>query len=54
MKIQYGTKTIEFDALSDWGIQAGGFMVILVTLIVLYVGVLPNEFISWATQSVIW
>ena len=48
------TKTIEFDALSDWGIQAGGFMVILVTLIVLYVGVLPNEFISWATQSVIW
>ncbi|AWT49427.1 NADH-quinone oxidoreductase subunit N [Psychrobacter sp. YP14] len=47
-------KTIEFDALGDWGIQVGGIMVILVTLIVLYVGVLPNDFIVWATKSIIW
>jgi len=48
------TRTIEFDALGEWGIQAGGLMVILVTLIVLYVGILPNEFIGWATQAIIW
>lgn len=48
------TRTIEFDALGDWGIQVGGIMVLLVTLIVLYVGVLPNDFIGWAMQSIIW
>lgn len=48
------TRTIEFDALGDWGIQVGGMMVILVTLIVLYVGVLPNDFLLWATQSILW
>ncbi|HBH33483.1 MAG TPA: NADH-quinone oxidoreductase subunit N, partial [Psychrobacter sp.] len=48
------TRTIEFDALGEWGIQAGGLMVILVTLIVLYVGILPNDFIGWATQAIIW
>lgn len=48
------TRTMEFDAIGDWGIQAGGLMVILATLIVLYVGIVPNDFIIWATQSAIW
>ncbi|PNK60032.1 NADH-quinone oxidoreductase subunit N [Psychrobacter sp. FDAARGOS_221] len=47
-------RTMEFDALWHWGIQVGGLMVILVTLLVIYVGVLPNNFILWATQSIMW
>lgn len=48
------TKTIEFDARGHWGIQAGGLMVLLATLAVVYFGVLPNDFIIWATKAVIW
>lgn len=32
----------EYDAVNHWGIQVGGIMVILVTLAVLYFGILPN------------
>lgn len=32
----------EYDAVNHWGIQAGGIMVMLVTLAVLYFGILPN------------
>ena len=45
---------IEFDALWRWGAQTGGLMVILVTLIVLYFGVLPSKLIEWSTLAMIW
>lgn len=32
----------EYDAVNHWGIQAGGIMVMLVTLLVLYFGIFPN------------
>lgn len=42
------TTPLEYDAVSHWGIKAGGLMVILVTLAVLYFGILPNGLIEWA------
>lgn len=32
----------EYDAVNHWGIQAGGIMVMIVTLMVLYFGIFPN------------
>lgn len=32
----------EYDAVNHWGVQAGGIMVMLVTLLVLYFGIFPN------------
>ncbi|WP_019673316.1 NADH-quinone oxidoreductase subunit NuoN [Psychrobacter lutiphocae] len=46
--------TMQFDALWHWGVQVGGLMVLVVTLIVIYVGILPNNFILWAMQSIMW
>lgn len=43
--------TIEFDAAWHWGIQAGGVMVMVVTFLVFYLGVLPSEFIELATNA---
>lgn len=48
------SKTMEFDARWHWGIQVGGLMVIVVTLTVIYFGILPNDFILWSDHSIIW
>lgn len=32
------------DAVNHWGIQAGGIMVLLVTLAVLYFGIFPKRY----------
>ncbi len=38
-------KQKDFDAVNHWGMQAGGIMVLLVTLAVLYFGILPDSLI---------
>lgn len=48
------TETIEYDAHNHWGVRVGGLMVMAVTLIVVYFGVLPNSLIEWANQAQIW
>ena len=45
---------IHFDAINHWGAQVGGIMVMLVTLVVIYFGVLPSDLILWAEQARIW
>lgn len=47
-------KFIEYDAAWHWGIGAGGIMVMAVTLLVVYFGVLPNSLIEWASYARIW
>ena len=40
---------IEFDVSGQWGIRTGGIMVIAVTAIILFFGILPNSMIEWAS-----
>ena len=45
---------IEFDVSGQWGIRTGGIMVIAVTAIILFFGILPNSMIEWASLARIW
>lgn len=45
---------IEFDVAGQWGIRTGGIMVIAVTAIILFFGILPNNMIEWASMARIW
>ena len=45
---------IEFDVSGQWGIRTGGIMVIAVTAIILFFGILPNNMIEWASLARIW
>ena len=45
---------IEFDVSKQWGLRTGGIMVIAVTAIILFFGVLPNSMIEWASLARIW
>lgn len=42
---------IEYDVEWHWGIQVGGLMVMLVTAVVVFFGVLPNSLIEWANLA---
>lgn len=48
------TQTIEYDANWNWGIRVGGLMVMVVTLIIVYFGILPNSLIEWSNLAQIW
>ncbi|TWV82026.1 NADH-quinone oxidoreductase subunit N [Moraxella sp. VT-16-12] len=43
--------SLEFDAHQQWGIKAGGVMVLLITAIVLVFGVLPDILFNMATMA---
>ena len=45
---------IEFDVSKQWGLRTGGLMVIAVTAIILFFGILPNSMIEWASLARIW
>lgn len=45
---------VEFDVVGHWGVRAGGIMVIAVTLIIVFFGILPNSLIEWSTLARIW
>lgn len=45
---------IEFDVSGQWAIRAGGIMVIAVTAIIVFFGILPNSMIEWASLARIW
>ena len=45
---------IEFDVSGQWGLRTGGIMVIAVTAIIVFFGVLPNTMIEWASLARIW
>jgi len=45
---------IEFDVSGQWTIRAGGIMIIAVTAVVIFFGVLPNDMIEFARWSSIW
>lgn len=45
---------IEFDVAGHWGIRTGGIMVIAVTLVVIFFGILPSTLIDWAAMASIW
>lgn len=47
-------KFIEYDATWHWGIGAGGIMIMAVTLLVVYFGILPNSLIEWTSFALIW
>lgn len=44
----------EFDVSGHWGVRTGGIMVIGITLIVVYFGILPNTMIEWSNLARIW
>lgn len=45
---------LEFELSWHWGIRTGGIMVMLVTLAIVYFGVLPNSLIEWSAMAKIW
>jgi NADH-quinone oxidoreductase subunit N len=45
---------VEFDVAGQWGIRTGGMMVIGVTIVIIYFGVLPNSLIEWSSLARIW
>ena len=45
---------IEFDVSKQRGLRTGGIMVIAVTVIIIFFGVLPNTMIEWASLARIW
>ncbi|MGO3339142.1 NADH-quinone oxidoreductase subunit NuoN [Psychrobacter sp.] len=45
---------IEFDVSGQWAIRAGGIMIIAVTAMVVFFGVLPNDMIELARWASIW
>ncbi len=45
---------IEFDVAGQWGIRMGGIMVIGVTVVIVFFGVLPNSLIEWSSMARIW
>ncbi|TXD97459.1 NADH-quinone oxidoreductase subunit N [Psychrobacter frigidicola] len=45
---------IEFDVGGQWGIRTGGLMVIAVTAVIIFFGVLPNSLIVWSSMARIW
>ncbi|WP_350657488.1 NADH-quinone oxidoreductase subunit N [Psychrobacter sp. S1-30-MNA-CIBAN-0213] len=45
---------IEFDVAGQWGIRMGGLMVIGVTVVVIFFGILPNSMIVWSGMASIW
>ena len=45
---------IEFDVSGQWGIRTGGIMIIAVTAITLFFGILQNSMIEWASLARIW
>ena len=45
---------IEFDVSKQWGLRTGGIMVIAVTAIIVFFGVLPSSMIEWASLARIW
>lgn len=45
---------IEFDVSKQWGLRTGGIMVVAVTAIILFFGILPNSMIEWASLARIW
>ncbi len=45
---------IEFDVAGQWGTRMGGIMVIGVTIVVIFLGVLPERLIFWSSLARIW
>ncbi|MGP9636437.1 NADH-quinone oxidoreductase subunit NuoN [Psychrobacter sp. AOP3-A1-26] len=45
---------IEFDVSGQWAIRTGGIMVIAVTAMIIFFGILPNSMIEWASLARIW
>ena len=45
---------IEYDVAGHWGVRTGGIMVIGVTLIVIFFGILPSTLIEWSVLARIW
>lgn len=45
---------VEFDVTSQWAMRMGGIMVIAVTIVVIYFGVLPNGLIELSNMARIW
>lgn len=45
---------VEFDVVGHWGVRTGGIMVIAVTLIIVFFGILPNGLIEWSTLARVW
>ena len=45
---------IEFDVAGQWGIRMGGLMVIGVTVVIIFFGILPNSMIVWSSMARIW
>lgn len=45
---------IEFDVSGQWGVRMGGIMVIAVTAVVIFFGVLPETLILWSSMARIW
>ena len=45
---------IEFDVAGHWGVRTGGIMVIAVTLVIVFFGILPSTLIEWSTLARIW
>ncbi|WP_367103843.1 NADH-quinone oxidoreductase subunit N [uncultured Psychrobacter sp.] len=45
---------IEFDVAGQWGIRVGGLMVIGVTAVIIFFGILPNSLIEWSSIARIW
>ncbi len=45
---------IEFDVSKQWGIRTGGMMVIVMTAIIVFFGILPNSLIEWSSLARIW
>jgi NADH-quinone oxidoreductase subunit N len=39
------------DAQGNWGMQVGGVMVLLATLLVLYFGIFPSAMIDWSIAA---
>lgn len=45
---------IEFDVAGQWGIRMGGIMVIGVTAVIVFFGILPDNLIVWSSMARIW
>ena len=45
---------IEFDVAGHWGVRAGGIMVMAITLVIVFFGILPSTLIEWSTLARIW
>ncbi len=45
---------VEYDVAGQWGIRTGGIMVMVMTAIIVYFGVLPNTLLEWASMAHIW